>query len=157
MRRGSFPNHRIDRTASGLLAPGLRLSPAVGHARRSSPWGTGSPLARCGLAETGESAGNHMISPTPAKYTVEYSVQFRRHAHHSHHYTDDPVAATEFLAELLERGFRIVGIQHEGVGLSQHECDRLLKSAANLLAARYLSHSLGISMEEERYRFGFSG
>lgn len=98
-----------------------------------------------------------MTSPTPAKYTIEYSVQFRRHAHTSHHLTDDPVGAMEFLAELLERGFRIIGIQHLGVPLSRHEADRMLKSAAGLLAARYLCQSLGIPVEEERYRFGFSG
>lgn len=98
-----------------------------------------------------------MTSPMLTKYNIEYSVQFRRHAHSSHHLTDDPVGATEFLTELLERGFRIVGIQHEGVELSRHEFDRMLKSAANLLAARHLCQSLGIAVEEERYRFGFSG
>ena len=30
-----FPNHCVDPTASGLVAPRLRLSPAVDHARRS--------------------------------------------------------------------------------------------------------------------------
>lgn len=97
-----------------------------------------------------------MTSPTPAKYVIEYSVQFRRHAHTSHHLTDDPVGATEFLAELLERGFRIVAIQHAGHTLTRHEFDRMLKSAAGLLAARHLCQSLGIPVEEERYRFGFS-
>jgi len=98
-----------------------------------------------------------MTSAMPAKYNIEYSVQFRRHAHASHHFTDDPVGATEFLAELLERGFRIIGIQHDGISLSRHECDRMLKMAAELLAARQLCESLGISVEEERYRFGFAG
>jgi hypothetical protein len=32
----SMPNHRVDPTASGLVAPRLRLSPAVDHARRSA-------------------------------------------------------------------------------------------------------------------------
>lgn len=98
-----------------------------------------------------------MTSAMLTKYTIEYSVQFRRHAHTSHHLTDDPVGATEFLAELLERGFRIIGIQHEGVPLSRHEFDRMVKSAAHLFAARHLTQSLGIPIEEERYRFGFSG
>jgi hypothetical protein len=92
-----------------------------------------------------------------AKYNIEYSVQFRRHAQTSHHLTDDPVGATEFLVELLERGFRIVSIQHEGATLAPNEFDRMLKSAASLLAARRLCQSLGIPAEEERYRFGFSG
>ncbi len=92
-----------------------------------------------------------------AKYIIEYSVQFRRHAHPCQHVTDDPVAATEFLAELLERGFRVCGVQHEGVPLGATETDRLLKAAAGMLAARHLSRSLGLSMEEVGYRFGFAG
>ncbi|MBL9134541.1 MAG: hypothetical protein JNK85_01670 [Verrucomicrobiales bacterium] len=92
-----------------------------------------------------------------AKYKIEYSVQFRRHAHTSHHLTDDPVGATEFLMELLERGFRVIGIQHEGTPLSEVEFNRMLRSAAQMLAARHLCQSLGISTEEERFRFGFSG
>ena len=98
-----------------------------------------------------------MTSAMLAKYDIEYSVQFRRHAHTSHHLTDDPVGATEFLAELLERGFRILSIQHEGVTLSPVEFDRMVKFAASMLAARHLCQSLGIPAEEERYRFGFSG
>ena len=91
-----------------------------------------------------------------AKYNIEYSVQIRRHAHSSHHLTDDPVEATEFLCDLLERGFRIVGIQHEGVTLSPNEFDRMVKTAAGMLTSRRLCQSLGIPVEEERYRFGFS-
>lgn len=98
-----------------------------------------------------------MNSPSLAKYNIEYRVQFRQHGHTSHHRTDDPVAATEFLAELLERGFRIVSLQHEGVSLSPAEFDQIVKSAAGLMVSRHLCHSLGISTEEERYRFGFSG
>lgn len=92
-----------------------------------------------------------------AKYDIEYGVPFRRGAHHVHHLTDDPVAATEFLAELLERDFRILGVVREGVVLSRHEFDRMVKAAAELLVARHLCRSLDISAEEERYRFGFSG
>lgn len=98
-----------------------------------------------------------MTSTMLAKYKIDYSVQIRQDAHASHHLTDDPVGATEFLSELLERGFRVLAIHHDGVALSRPEFDRMLKSAANLLAARRLCQSLGISTEEERYRFGFSG
>lgn len=98
-----------------------------------------------------------MTSPMLAKYKIEYSVQFRRHAHSSHHLTDDPVAAVEFLMELLERGFRVLAIYHEGSPLTPAEFDRMLKASAEMLAARHLCQSLGISTEEERYRFGFSG
>jgi len=98
-----------------------------------------------------------MNSTMLAKYRIEYSVPFRRHAQSNHHLTDDPVGATEFLSELLERGFRVATIQHEGVALQPNEFDRMLKSAAEMLAARHLCRSLGISAEEERFRFGFAG
>lgn len=98
-----------------------------------------------------------MTSPMLAKYNIEYSVQFRRHAHTSHHLTDDPVGATEFLAELLERGFRILSIHHDGVPLTPTEFDRMVKTGASLFVARHLCQSLGVSAEEERFRFGFSG
>jgi hypothetical protein len=98
-----------------------------------------------------------MTSTMITKYNIEYVVPFRRHAHSSHHLTDDPVAATEFLAELLDKGFKIVAIQHEGVALGSNEFDRMLRAAAAMLTAQRLCHSLGISAEEERFRFGFSG
>jgi hypothetical protein len=91
------------------------------------------------------------------QYKIDYTVQFRRHANPNHHVTDDPVAAVEFLMELLERGFRIMAIHHDGVPLTPGEFDRMLRSAAHRLAARHLCQSLGISAEEERHRFGFSG
>ena len=37
------------------------------------------------------------------KYTVEYTAQFKKHAHPNHYTTDDPVACEEFVEELLER------------------------------------------------------
>ena len=90
------------------------------------------------------------------KYTVEYHIPFRRHAQVNHHSTDDPVACEEFLVELLERGFRIVEIRHEGVSLPRVEFDKLLKTAAGMLASRHLCASLAIKSEEERFRFGFA-
>lgn len=91
-----------------------------------------------------------------SKYTIEYSVPFRRHAQPSQHHTDDPVALKEFLEELLDRDLKIISIRHEGVDLPRREFDKLLKDAAGMLAARHLCHSLGISSEEERTRFGFT-
>lgn len=91
-----------------------------------------------------------------AKYNIEYGVPFRKHAQTNHHLTDDPVAAEEFLSELLERGFRIVSIHHEGAVLPQKDADRMIKRAASMLAATHLRNSLGIDAEEERFRFGFS-
>lgn len=51
-------NHRVDPTASGLVAPGWRLSPAVDHARRSprmahTPHASWLILALMGLAMGG--------------------------------------------------------------------------------------------------------
>ena len=90
------------------------------------------------------------------KYTVEYSTQFRRHVQPSHYSTDDPVACEEFVEELLERGFAICAIKHEGLELPKAEFDRLVKTAANMMASKRICASLGIKPEEERFRFGFA-
>jgi hypothetical protein len=91
-----------------------------------------------------------------AKYTVEYSTQFRQQAQVSHFSTDDPVACEEFLEELLERKYAIRAIRHEGIDLPRADSDRLLKTAAAMLASRHLCASLGIKADEERFRFGFA-
>ena len=90
------------------------------------------------------------------KYTIEYTTQFRSHGQAGHHVTDDPVACEEFVEELLERGSAIVAIKHEGVELPRKEFDRIVKTAAGMLAAKHLCASLGIKAEEEKYRFGFT-
>ena len=41
--------------------------------------------------------------------------QFKKHAQMNHYSSDDPVACEEFVEELLERGFRIQAIKHEGL------------------------------------------
>lgn len=92
------------------------------------------------------------------KYTVEYSLSFRRHSPPEHHnyYTDDPVACEEFVQDLLEAKMGIHAIKHDGADLPQPEFDRIIKVAASLLAARHICASLHIKAEEERFRFGFS-
>jgi hypothetical protein len=90
------------------------------------------------------------------KYTVEYTAQFRRHSQSSHYSTDDPVACEEFVEELLERGFAIRAIKHEGVDLPGSEFDRVVKTAAGMLASKHICASLGIKAEEEKFRFGFT-
>lgn len=90
------------------------------------------------------------------KYTVEYQIQFRRHAQTSHYSTDDPVACEAFLVELLERGFQISAIKHDGMNLSKNDFDRMLKTAAGMLASKHLCASLDIKPEEEHFRFGFA-
>jgi hypothetical protein len=83
-------------------------------------------------------------------------VPFRRNAPASHFNTDDPVACEEFLCELLDRGLRIQAIHHEGVDVPKHDFDKMVKTAASLLAARRICASLGIKPEEERFRFGYT-
>lgn len=90
------------------------------------------------------------------KYHIEYLVEFGRHLQPHHFQTDDPVAAEEFLTELLQRGLEIKHIRHEGVDLPRPEFDRMIKTAGSLLAARQIQKSLKLSAEEERFRFGFA-
>lgn len=90
------------------------------------------------------------------KYTIEYTTQFKKHVQPNHHATDDPVACEEFIEELLERGFMIRAIKHEGLDLPRHEFDRVVKTAAGMLASKRLCASLGIKAEEAQYRFGFA-
>ena len=91
-----------------------------------------------------------------AKYKIEFVAPFRKGAQTYHYQTDDPVTAEQFLAELLERGFKIREIKHEGVALSQKEFNQMLKTAANILVSQHLCASLDIKPEEERFRFGFA-
>jgi hypothetical protein len=90
------------------------------------------------------------------KYTVEYAVPFKKHAQTHHYSSDDPVTCEEFVEELLERGFRIQAIKHEGLDLPKHDFDKMIKTAAGMLASKHICASLGIKPEEERFRFGFA-
>ncbi len=90
------------------------------------------------------------------KYTVEYTAQFKKHAQTNHYSTDDPVACEEFVEELLERGFAIRAIKHERLELSKKDFDRIVKTAAGMLASKRICASLGIKAEEEKFRFGFT-
>lgn len=90
------------------------------------------------------------------KYTVDYAAHFRRHTQPNHYTTDDPVACEEFVEELLERGITINAIKHEGVELPRPEFDRIVKTAAGMLASKHICASLGLKADEERFRFGFT-
>ena len=90
------------------------------------------------------------------KYTVEYTAQFKKHAQTNPSSTDDPVACEEFVEELLERGFAIRAIKHEGLDLPKKDFDRIVKTAAGMLASKRICASLGIKPEEEKFRFGFT-
>jgi len=91
------------------------------------------------------------------KYSIEYSLKFRSNAQTLHYAGDDPVACEAFLTELLERGYHIKAIRHEGLEVPRSDFDKLIKTAAGMLAARSICASLGISTEEEHHRFGFTG
>ena len=69
-----------------------------------------------------------------AKYKIEYTVPFNGHQTTTHHQlTNDPVACEQLLAEVLDRGFTIKAISHEGVELARSEADKMIKTAANIL------------------------
>jgi hypothetical protein len=109
----------------------------------------------------GASAGQSMTIETERqamlpKYTIEYTTRFKKHAQTNHYSTDDPVASEEFIEELLERGFRIQAIKHDGLDLPKHDFDKLIKTAAGSLASKRICTALGIKPEEEHFRFGFA-
>ncbi len=91
-----------------------------------------------------------------AKYHIEYSASNHKASPALHYQTDDPVAVETFLCDLLRDGARIREIRHEGVALPRHDFDRMVKTAADLLASRHLCASLDIKPEEEHWRFGFT-
>jgi hypothetical protein len=91
------------------------------------------------------------------KYTIEYAMPFKRSAEIYCYRSDDPVACEEFLEELLERGYRIQAILHEGLELPKIDLDKMIKTAGRMMVAKAICSSLGIPAEEEHYRFGFSG
>ena len=91
------------------------------------------------------------------KYHIEYAVQFGRNPELCHYRSDDPVACEEFIEQLLERGCRIHAIRHEGLELPAPEFDKMIKTAAGMLAARSICSALSISTDEEHFRFGFTG
>ena len=92
------------------------------------------------------------------KYTIEYSVHFRKHSPPQHHefYADDVVQCEEFIQELLVRGMGIHGIKHDGADVPKMEFDRIVKIAAGEVAAKLVCTSLHIKSDEERQRFGFA-
>ena len=66
------------------------------------------------------------------KYTIEFATNLKKHAHTGHHSTDDPVECEAILEDLLDRGFAIRAVKHEGVDLPQAQFDKMIRAAANL-------------------------
>jgi len=91
------------------------------------------------------------------KYTIEYAANFKRRPETYHYNGDDPVACEEFIEELLERGYHIKAIRHEGLDVPRADFDKLIKTAAGMMAGKAICASLGLSTEEEHHRFGFTG
>ena len=93
-----------------------------------------------------------------AKYNIEYVIPLHGHAHqdgHPQHYlTNDPVTCEQVLSELLERGIKINSVSHEGVILPGVEFDKMIKTAAGMLATRHICRSLGVDSAEAHHRFG---
>lgn len=90
------------------------------------------------------------------KYNVEYAIHFKRSPEVYHFRSDDPVACEEFIEELLERGYHLRAIRHDGLDVPKVDFDKMVKTAAGMMAAKSICSSLGISKEEEHYRFGFA-
>ena len=89
-----------------------------------------------------------------AKYKIEYAIPFKRHDQPQSHLTNDPVECEEFLTELLERGLKINAILHDGVALPKVDFDKMIKTAAGMLATRHICRSLGVDSAEAHHRFG---
>jgi hypothetical protein len=92
------------------------------------------------------------------KYTVEYSLQFRKHSPPNHHefYADDVVQCETFIQDLLARGMGLHAIKHDGADVPPAEFNRIVKIAASEVAAKLVCTSLHIKPDEERQRFGFA-
>lgn len=90
------------------------------------------------------------------KYKIEFGIKLRGKVISHEHETEDPVSCEQFLADLLKQGFKILGIKHEGVTLAPKEFNRLIKTAANMVASEQICASLSLKPEEERYLFGFA-
>lgn len=92
--------------------------------------------------------------PMLAKYKIAYAIPFHNHEQSHDYLTNDPVACEEALTKMLDHGFKIKTILHEGVELPGNEFDRLVKTAAGILASNHLCRSLGIDKVEAHHRFG---
>jgi hypothetical protein len=92
------------------------------------------------------------------KYSVEYSLQFRKHSPPEHHqfFTDDVVECENFVQDLLAHGMGLHAIKHEGAEVPSTEFDRIVKVAAAEVAAKLICATLHIKPDEERFRFGFA-
>ncbi len=90
------------------------------------------------------------------KFAIDY-VMFPQHSTRlSSYHTDDPVEAEELLMQLLLAHASIKSIRHEGVTLTDHQFDRMLKIAAERIVSDLLRDSLRIDASTVKARFGFA-
>lgn len=93
----------------------------------------------------------------PAKYIIEYKTRGpQRRVRAARFETDDPVAGEEFMEALLEQNVPITAIKRQGKRMPNRQFDRMVRTAAGMLASKHICASLGIKPEEEKYRFGFT-
>lgn len=89
-----------------------------------------------------------------SRYDVEYAMPGRGIRRARKFETDDPVACETFLAEALEKGYKIQSIQHDGMPLQGTRFDSMIKTAAGLMTQNHLCKSLDVDNVEAHYRFG---
>jgi hypothetical protein len=87
-------------------------------------------------------------------YDIEYSTGRRGEISREHFETDDPIACENFLVNLLEKKSKIHRICHNGTELSPQAFDRMIKSAAGMMAQEHVCESLGCDSVDAHYRFG---
>ena len=90
------------------------------------------------------------------KYAIDYIVLPQHNTRVFTHFTDDPVEAEDFLMHLLVARSRLIEIRHNGTVMPAHQSDRMIKLAAERIAAAMLRESLAIDPSEAKARFGFA-
>ena len=97
-------------------------------------------------------AGKIMLN----KFAVDY-IAFPQHSSRVFtHLTDDPIEVEDFLMHLLAARCRISAIRHDGILMTGHQFDRMLKVAAERIASELLRESLALDAAEIKDRFGFA-
>lgn len=91
-----------------------------------------------------------------SKFTIDYVAFPQHNSRVRTHRTDDPVEAEEFLMHLLLGHADIRAIRHEGIELTGHQFDRMIKVAAERIMSEMLCDSLHVDAPDIKSRFGFA-
>jgi hypothetical protein len=90
------------------------------------------------------------------KFAIDY-IAFPQHSSRVFtHLTDDPIEVEDFLMHLLAARVRITAIRHDGVVMTSHQFDHMLKVAAERIASQFLRESLALDAPQVKERFGFA-